>query len=175
VRIAQAQDRKIDLQNQLRNQEIQLARLLHRPEGEVVAIRGRFEYQPQAVNVQDALAKGAENRPEVKLAKDAEQTATALLRVAEVGNKPSLGLVAQAGGKNGYIVPNLERVRFNTVAGAQLSIPIYDGGRNKLQRLEAQSAIKGAQARSQDTQEQVQYADQHRPLRQLGGADYAGY
>ncbi|SNC77286.1 Outer membrane protein TolC [Hymenobacter gelipurpurascens] len=155
VRIAQAQDRKIDLQNQLRNQEIQLARLLHRPEGEAAVVRGRFEYQPQAVNVQEALAKGSENRPEVKLAKDAEQTATALLRVAEVGNKPSLGLLAQAGGKNGYIVPNLERVRFNTVAGAQLSIPIYDAGRNKLQRLEAQSAIKGAQARSQDTQEQV--------------------
>ncbi|MET4107391.1 TolC family protein [Hymenobacter sp. UYP22] len=155
VRIAQAQDRKIDLQNQLRNQEIQLARLLHRPEGEVTPVRGRFEYSPQSVDVQDALARAATNRPEVKLAKDAEETATAQLRVAEVGNKPTLNLVAQAGGKNGYIVPNLERVRFNTVAGAQLSIPIYDGDRNKYQRATAQSAIKGAQARTQDTQEQV--------------------
>ncbi|GAB2788349.1 outer membrane protein TolC [Hymenobacter luteus] len=155
VRIAQAQDRKIDLQNQLRNQEIQLARLLHRPESEVVPVRGRFEYNPQAVDVAAALAKGAENRPEVKLAKDAEATAAAQLRVAEVGNKPTLNLVAQAGGKNGYIVPNLERVRFNTVAGAQLNIPIYDGDRNRYQRAEAQSAIKGAQSRTQDTQEQV--------------------
>lgn len=155
VRIAQAQDRKIDLQNQLRNQEIQLARLLHRPEGEVTPVRGRFEYSPQSVDVQDALARAATNRPEVKLAKDAEEVASAQLRVAEVGNKPTLNLVAQAGGKNGYIVPNLERVRFNTVAGAQLSIPIYDGDRNKYQRATAQSAIKGAQARTQDTQEQV--------------------
>lgn len=155
VRIAQAQDRKIDLQNQLRNQEIQLARLLHRPESEVVPVRGRFEYSPQSVDVAAALAKGAENRPEVKLAKDAETTAAAQLRVAETSNKPSLSVLAQAGGKNGYIVPNLERFRFNTVAGAQLSIPIYDGDRNRYQRAAAQSAIKGAQARTQDTQEQV--------------------
>ncbi|WP_426490026.1 TolC family protein [Hymenobacter sp. 102] len=155
VRIAQAQDRRIDLQNQLRNQEIQLARLLHRPEGEMTPVRGRFEYSLQSVDVQDALARAATNRPEVKLAKDAEETATAQLRVAEVGNKPTLNLVAQAGGKNGYIVPNLERFRFNTVAGAQLSIPIYDGDRNKYQRATAQSAIKGAQARTQDVQEQI--------------------
>lgn len=155
VRIAQAMDRRIDLQNQLRNQEIQLARLLHRPETEVTPIRGRFEYNPQAVDVAAALAKGAENRPEIKLAKDAEATAAAQLRVAATSNKPTLNLVAQAGGKNGYIVPNLERVRFNTVAGAQLSIPIYDGDRNKYQRATAQSAIKGAQARTQDTQEQI--------------------
>ncbi|RSK42742.1 TolC family protein [Hymenobacter perfusus] len=155
VRIAQALDRKIDLQSQLRNQEIQLARLLHRPESEVVAVRGRFEYNPQAVNVQDALAKGAENRPEVKLAKDAEEAAAAQLRITETSNKPTLSVLAQAGGKNGYIVPNLERFRFNTVAGAQLNIPIYDGDKNKYQRATAQSAIKGAQARSQDTQEQI--------------------
>ncbi|MBO0358328.1 TolC family protein [Hymenobacter sp. BT186] len=155
VRIAQAQDRKIDLQNQLRNQEIQLARLLHRPENEVTPVRGRFEYNPQAVDVNAALAKGSENRPEVKLAKDAEQAAAAQLRVAETNNKPTLNVLAQAGGKNGYIVPNLERFRFNTVAGAQLSIPIYDGNKNKYQRITAQSAIKGAQARTQDTQEQV--------------------
>ena len=155
VRIAQAQDRKIDLQSQLRNQEIQLARLLHRPESAVVPVRGRFEYNPQAVNVQDALAKGAENRPEVKLAKDAEEAAAAQLRITQTSNKPTLSVLAQAGGKNGYIVPNLERFRFNTVAGAQLNIPIYDGDKNKYQRATAQSAIKGAQARTQDTQEQI--------------------
>jgi outer membrane protein len=155
VRIAQAQDRKIDLQNQLRNQEIQLARLLHRPETTVTPVRGRFEYAPQRVDVQDALARAAANRPEVKLAKDAEESAAAQLRVAATSNKPTLNVLAQAGGKNGYIVPNLERFRFNTVAGAQLNVPIYDGDRNKYQRATAQAAIKGAQARTQDTQEQV--------------------
>ncbi|UOR04523.1 TolC family protein [Hymenobacter aerilatus] len=155
VRIAQAQNTKIDLQNQLQNQEVQLARLLHRPESEVVPVRGRFEYNPQAVDVAAALAAGSENRPEVKLAKDAEQTAIAQQRVVEASNRPSLNVLGQAGAKNGYILPNIERMRFNTVLGAQLNVPIYDGNRNKTQRVGAQSAVKGAQARTQDTQEQV--------------------
>ena len=155
VRIAQAQDARIDLENQLRNQEVQLARLLHRAESAVVPVRGRFEYNPQAVDVAAALATGAANRPEVKLAQDAEATAAAQLRVAEVGNHPTLNILAQAGGKNGYIVPNLNRYRLNSVAAAQLSVPIYDGHRNRYQQQEAQAAIKGAQARSQDVQEQV--------------------
>ncbi|RTQ53697.1 TolC family protein [Hymenobacter gummosus] len=155
VRIAQAQNTKIDLQNQLRNQEVQLARLLHRPENETTPVRGRFEYNPQAVDVNAALIKAAENRPEVKLAKDAEQTAIAQQRVVETNNRPSLNVLGQAGAKNGYILPNIERMRFNTVLGAQLNVPIYDGGRNKVQRVGAESAVKGAQARIQDTQELV--------------------
>lgn len=155
VRIAQAQDRKIDLENQLHNQEVQLARLLHRPEDQVVPVRGRFAYTPQAVDVRAALAAGAENRPEVKLAKDAEQTAIAQQHVAETSNRPSLNVLAQAGAKNGYLLPSLDRMRFNTIVGGQLNVPIYDGGRNKAQRTEALAALKGAQARAQDTQQQV--------------------
>lgn len=155
VRIAQAQNTKIDLQNQLRNQEVQLARLLHRPENVVTPVQGRFEYNPQAVDVNAALAKAAENRPEVKLAKDAEQTAIAQQRVVETNNRPSLNVLGQAGAKNGYILPKITTMRFNTVVGAQLNVPIYDGGRNKVQRIGAASAVKGAQARIQDTQELV--------------------
>lgn len=155
VRITQAQNAKIDLQNQLRNQEVQLGRLLHRPENEVTPVRGRFEYNPQAVDMNAALAQGAENRPEVKLAKDAEQTAIAQQRVVEAANRPSLNVLGQAGAKNGYILPNIERMRFNTVLGAQLNVPIYDGNRNKTQRVTAEAAVKGTQARIQDTQEQV--------------------
>ena len=155
VRIAQAQNTKIDLQNQLLNQEVQLARLLHRPENGVVPVSGRFEYNPQAVDVQAALAAGSENRPEVKLAKDSEQTAIAQQHVTEASNRPSLNVLGQAGTKNGYLLPNLERMRFNTVLGAQLNVPIYDGNRNKVQRVGAEAAVKGAQARIQDAQEQV--------------------
>jgi outer membrane protein TolC len=155
VRIAQAQNTRIDLFNQLRNQEVQLARLLHRPENTTTPVRGRFEYNPQAVDVNAALTAGSTNRPEVKLAKDVEQTAIAQQRVTEVNNRPTLNVLGQAGTKNGYLVPNLERMRFNTILGAQLNVPIYDAGRNKIQRTEAAAAVKGAQARIQDTQEQV--------------------
>jgi outer membrane protein TolC len=154
VRITQAQNTKIDLQNQLNNQQAQLARLLHRPEYVNVPVRGAFTYQPQAIDVNTALANAEANRPEIKLARDAEQTANLNLKLIERSNMPLLGVGGQLGAKNGYL-PNLDRIRPNSVGVVQLSVPIYDGNRNKNQRVEAAANIRGAQARILDTQEQV--------------------
>lgn len=154
VRITQAQNTRIDLENQLRNQQVQLARLLHKPEYVNVPVRGTLAYQPQTLDVDAALTQATEQRPEVKLARDAEQTATLNLKVIERANTPTLGVGAQLGGKNGYL-PNLEKFRPNSVGVVQLSVPIYDGNKNKNQRVEAQANIRGTQARTQDTQEQI--------------------
>ncbi|WBA41385.1 TolC family protein [Hymenobacter canadensis] len=154
VRITQAQNTKIDLENQLRNQQVQLARLLHKPEYADVPVRGTFAYQPTAIDLNQALTQANENRPEVKLARDAEQTANLNLKLIERANTPTLGVGAQLGGKNGYL-PNLEKFRPNSVGVVQFSMPIYDGGKNKNQRVEALANIRGSQARIQDTQEQI--------------------
>ncbi|MDO7873291.1 TolC family protein [Hymenobacter sp. ASUV-10] len=155
VRITQAENTKLDLQNQLRNQQVQLARFLHKPSQVDVPVKGRLTYEPQPVSLEAELTKAAENRPEVKLARDAEQTAALQAKVVEKSDLPTLGIGAQAGGKNGYILPDIDRIRFNTVGVAQLSVPIYDGGRNKKQRVEAQANVRAASARTQDTQEQI--------------------
>ena len=155
VRITQAQNTKLDLQNQLRNQQVQLARLLHKPQQADVPVKGRLSYEPQPMNLEAELAKAAENRPEVKLAKDAEATADLQAKLIDKSNLPSLGVGAQVGGKNGYILPNINTVRFNTVGVAQLSLPIYDGGKNRKQRVEAAANYRATQARTQDTQEQI--------------------
>ncbi|MCR5887891.1 TolC family protein [Hymenobacter sp. J193] len=165
VRITQAQNTRIDLENQLRNQQVQLARYLHKPEYNEVPVRGTFTYQPQPLDVQAALTRALENRPEVKLARDAEATASANLRLIEKSNLPLLGVGAQLGGKNGY-QPNLDKFRPNSTLVAQLSVPIYDGGKNKNQRVEAQANIRGSQARILDTQEQVR-ADVHQAANNL--------
>ena len=155
VRITQAENTKIDLQNQLRNQQVQLARLLHKPEYTEVPVRGAFAYAPQAVDVSAALARATAARPELQLARDAESTANLNLKLIEKSNMPLLGVGAQLGGKNGYL-PNLDRFRANSVGVVQLQVPIYDGGRNKNQRVEALAGIRGAQARIQDTQYQIE-------------------
>jgi outer membrane protein TolC len=165
VRITQAQNTKIDLQNQLRNQQVQLARLLHKPEYENVPVRGTFAYQPQAIDVNAALTQANESRPEVKLARDVENTANLNLKLIEHSNKPVLGIGAQLGAKNGYL-PNLDQIRPNSVGVVQLSVPIYDGNKNKNQRVEALANIRGAQARIQDTQEQIR-ADVRQALNNL--------
>ncbi|WP_152560003.1 TolC family protein [Hymenobacter sp. IS2118] len=154
VRITQAQNTRIDLQNQLRNQQVQLARLLHKPTPADVPVKGRLTFEPQAVDVNAEMAKALENRPEIKLARDAETTATLQQRLVERSNMPSLGVGAQVGAKNGYL-PNLTQIRPNTVGVVQLSVPIYDGNKNKNQRVEALANARSAVARTQDTQEQI--------------------
>jgi outer membrane protein len=154
VRITQALNTKIDLQNQLRNQQVQLARLLHKPSTADVPVKGQLAFQPQSVDLNAELAKATENRPEIKLARDAETTANLQARLIERSNMPSLGIGAQVGAKNGYL-PNLNQIRPNTVGVVQLSVPIYDGNKNKNQRVEAQATARSAVARTQDTQEQV--------------------
>ena len=157
VRITQAQNTKLDLQNQLRNQQVQLGRLLHKPQQADTPVKGRLEYSPQPLNLEAELAKAATNRPEAKLAKDAEATAELQAKLINKSNLPVLGAGVQVGGKNGYILPDvaITDVRFNTVGVAQLSVPIYDGGKNKKQRVEAAANYRSAQARTQDTQEQI--------------------
>ncbi|SFQ27845.1 TolC family protein [Hymenobacter arizonensis] len=154
VRITQAQSTKIDLQNQLRNQQVQLSRLLHKPSQADIPVKGQLTFKPQAVNVESEVAKAVENRPEIKLARDAETTATLQQRLVERSNLPSLGIGAQVGAKNGYL-PNLDQIRPNTVGVVQLSVPIYDGNKNKNQRVEALANARSAVARTQDTQEQI--------------------
>ena len=154
VRITQAQSTRIDLQNQLRNQQVQLARLLHRPAAADVPVKGRLAFEPQPVDVTAALARAYENRPELKLSRDAETTATLQQRLVERSNLPSLGVGAQVGARNGYL-PNLTQIRPNTVGVVQLAVPIYDGNKNKNQRVEALANARSAVARTQDTQEQI--------------------
>ncbi|MFC7666717.1 TolC family protein [Hymenobacter humi] len=154
VRITQAQNTRIDLQNQLRNQQVQLARLLHKPTQADVPVKGRLAFQPQPVDVNAEVTKALENRPEIKLARDAETTATLQQRLVERSNLPSLGVGAQVGAKNGYL-PDLNQIRPNTVGVVQLSVPIYDGNKNKNQRVEALANARSAVARTQDAQEQI--------------------
>ncbi len=154
VRITQAQNTKLDLQNQLRNQQVQLARLLHKPQQADIPVKGRLTYEPQPVDLAAELARAAENRPEVKLAKDAENSAELQARLIEHSNMPALGVGGQVGYKNGY-PRNVDQGKFNTLAVAQLSVPIYDGNRNRKQRVEAAANYRATQARTADTQEQI--------------------
>ena len=155
VRITQAQSTKLDLQNQLRNQQVQLARLLHKSAQADIPVKGRLTYEPQPVSLEAEVLKASTNRPEAKLARDAENVAAMQARLIDKSNMPSLGAGVQAGAKNGYILPDINRIRFNTVGVIQLSVPIYDGNKNKKQRVEAAATSRAAVARTADTQEQI--------------------
>ncbi len=165
VRVAQAESQRLDLQNQLRQQEIQLARLLHRPEGAAPPVRGRLTYAPQPADEAALTARAFEQRPEMQLARDQQSVADAQYSLTTVSNKPLLGVGAQVGGKNGY-QPNIDQFRPNFTGVVQLSVPIFDGHKNRNQRVEAAAGQRAAAARLADAQDQIR-ADIRAALAQL--------
>ncbi|MBC7447762.1 MAG: TolC family protein [Hymenobacteraceae bacterium] len=164
VRVAQAESQRLDLQNQLRQQEIQLARLLHRPES-TAPVRGRLTYAPQTGDEATLVARAFEQRPELQLARDNQRLSDAQAALTSVANKPLLGVGAQVGGKNGY-QPDIYQFRPNFTGVVQLTVPIFDGNKNRNQRVEAAAGQRAAAARLLDVQEQVR-ADVRSALAQL--------
>jgi outer membrane protein len=154
VRIAQAENLRLDLENQLRQQEIQLARLLHRPDGGTVPVRGRLTYAPLQPNEPTLVQRAIDQRIEMKQARDARQTADLSRQLQDRIGKPTLGIGAQVGAKNGY-QPDIQQIRPNFTGVVQLSVPIYDGSKTRNQRVEAQAGVRAADARILDVQEQV--------------------
>ncbi len=155
VRVAQAENTRLDLQGQLRQQEIQLARLLHRPDGAAAPpVRGRLTYAPLQPDVNALIQQALDQRLEVKAARDNQRLAGLQRDVAEHANKPVLGIGAQVGAKNGY-QPDINQIRPNMVGVVQLSVPIFDGNKNRNQRVEAAAGQRAADARLLDTQEQI--------------------
>ena len=69
------------------------------------------------------------------------------------------------GGKNGY-QPNIDQFRPNFTGVVQLTVPIFDGNKNRNQRVEAAAGQRAAAARLTDAQEQVR-ADVRSALAQL--------
>lgn len=128
VRYKNAETRLVDLQTQLDKQYI----LLNTVTGKDV--RGTIPADAEFVwNATEAeLNQAQTGNWDLKLAQNREQIAARDLGIAQRGTLPTLGFNGSAGFKNG-IVPEIDRFRFNTLAGVRFLLPIYSGHRAKQQ------------------------------------------
>ena len=154
VRVAAAQNQKLDQVNILQKQRALLAQLLGAASGKEINIRGEFEHISVPTNSDSLLQSAVRQRMEVKLAQDAERSAQLQQKLTTLGNKPSLNVSLTYGFKNGYI-PNLDVLRGNAVAAVTAEVPIFDGWRNEHQREEAQANVLAEQAHQRDIEQQV--------------------
>jgi outer membrane protein TolC len=92
-----------------------------------------FDFDINLVDAASALGLAQTNNPDFALAKDRIKQAASDLAITKLAERPSVGLKAAAGVKNGY-VPYIADMRFNYMAGIGFSVPIYNGGRNKQQQ-----------------------------------------
>ena len=143
VRIAAAQNKRIDLINRRRKEEIALRRLADLPGDGPLRLQGSFEAGSVSVDADSLLALAAQRRIELKQANDAVHSAEVRSRVAAAADNPTVNVDLAYGAKNGYI-PNLDVLRGNFVAGLSVHVPLYDGSMNSNLVQEAEANLLAA-------------------------------
>ena len=126
VRISQAQSEKIELLNQLKQQEIILKKLIGVPQDSSINVKGDFSAPGSSINLDSLTNIAFQNRSELKLAEDQLNTSHLQEHLASLGDLPSLNATLSYGVKNGY-EPNLNVLRGNWVAALSLNVPIFNG------------------------------------------------
>ncbi len=154
VRVASSQNQRVEIQNSLQKQESVFRQLLNLSTNLPLMIRGSFQQTQLPLNMDSLQQIALNQRAELKLARDAEESAKLQKNASSRGNMPSLKVVGAYGFKNGY-EPNIYPMRGNWMWGAQAQIPVFDGGRVSHQEEEAQAAIESEQAHTQDVERQI--------------------
>lgn len=131
------ENRKVDLKNSLQKQ----VNLLEYTTGIKQSTGKTFDFDISLTDAVSALGLAQNNNLEFVLAKDKIKQAESDLAIVKTAEKPTVGLKAAAGVKNGY-VPYIADMRFNYMAGIGFSVPIYNGGKNRQQQKLQENIIK---------------------------------
>lgn len=145
VRVAAAQNQKVEIQNALEKQYSLFRQLLGLLPNNPVLIDGTFDKEHLSVANDALIRTAAEQRTELKLARDAEQTAQLQKQASARSEMPSLKLFGNYGVKNGY-EPNLDVWRGNWAFGAIAAVPIFNGNRTEYQVEESKAILEAEQA-----------------------------
>jgi outer membrane protein TolC len=176
VRLANARNHLTDTVSSLEKQENGLRQLLGRDFGTPIEIVGDLDAEVPAISESAAISDGLLNRPEMRVARDNEQTARLQLDAADRGNRPTLAAQVAGGLENG-VVPNLYDNRGYLTAGVSLEVPIFTGKRIMGERMEAGAGVRSAQARERELSETITtevadaYSDFNAARSRLSSAD----
>jgi outer membrane protein TolC len=140
-----SQGQRIDLVNDRTKKMMLLRQLLGLSDAATPALKGSIERKDILSSADSLVNYALNNRTDMAILRHAEEQAKVQLKSAEKENLPSLGCRALVGFKNG-ILPNIQTIRFNWSAGAQFTIPIYDGNRENSHKNEAEHAVLAASA-----------------------------
>jgi outer membrane protein len=154
VRIADAENQKIEIVNELNKYEIKLRTVLNLPSDYQLNLTGKFTVDSLNTDSATLLNTAFQNRPEMKLARDAEQSSIVSKQVASFTNIPTLSVLADYGLTNGY-QPNIDVLRGNWVFGINATIPIFYGNLKDAKVEEAEANIKSSSANIQSVERDV--------------------
>ncbi|NTV98653.1 MAG: TolC family protein [Chlorobiaceae bacterium] len=158
VRVSAAQNRKTDLETDLRNNEISFRRLTGIAPGSPLDLKGEFTFSPSGYELETLTASALEQRVELELAKENELTAKYKKSLAAKEGMPRIVGTAAFGYTNGYLIPpapDISEIRRNYAAGVELQLPIFTGFRTSAQNREAKAMMLAAEQQRIDTEQGV--------------------
>jgi len=155
VRVSNAENQKIDVQNTLQKQWILLRSLMGIDDTQDMHLKGNFSAASFLIeDRQTLLTKALGERQEMKLATNNIRHFEIALQLASLGNKAQLKINGMLGIKNGYI-PDLNEPKFNWMAGVGLHIPLFDGYAVHFKEQQAQADLAAAEAYRNEVRRQV--------------------
>jgi outer membrane protein TolC len=154
VRVASAQNQRVEIQNALDKQQSILRQLLGLPAHAPIVVNGAFGEEHLTLDADAFIQTANDRRPELKMARDAEQTAQLQRQLSSINERPSLKVFGSYGVKNGY-EPNLDAWRGNWAVGAVAAVPIFNGNRTEYQVEESKAALEAEQAHTSALQKQI--------------------
>jgi len=143
VRVASAQNELIDLQNALNKGKIYLRSLIGYNGERPTNLSGDFTINIPTINEDSLLSSAFSLRPEIKLARENENSAKLSTQVAELGNMPALSVGLNYGIENG-LFPDLKVLRGTWAADITANIPIFDGYKTDARKEEAEVDLKSS-------------------------------
>lgn len=176
VRLANARNHLTDTLASVSKAENNLRELLGMDSSSPLELSGAFDVEKAVPGESQAIADGLQSRPEMKLAKDEEQTARLRREAADRGNRPTLAAQVTAGVADGFM-PSLYDNKGYVTAGLSLDVPVFTGKRVTGDRLEAGAQLRSAQTRQQELRQSITnevanaFADFGAAKARLGNAD----
>ena len=119
-------NRKIDLETNLKK----LLNLLKYATGIDNIKGGQLAVSVKTYTFDEALNAAIEHNPNLAIARDRINIAKSDVAISKLSDKPYVGAKATMGSKNGYL-PAINDPKFNYNAGVGVSIPLFNGGKNK--------------------------------------------
>jgi outer membrane protein TolC len=121
-------NRKIDLQNNLDK----LLNLLSYATGAKNIKEGDLKLNVKSYTYDEAFQFALAHNPTLAIARDKVNISKADVEISKIGLKPTVGLKASVGSRNGYL-PAINDPRFNYNAGIGFSVPLFNGGKTRQQ------------------------------------------
>ena len=151
VRISAVQNQKIDIENDIKKQEIQLRSLMGMTPDARINVTGNFNIPRKSYKADSLIQIAMKERSELKIAHDNEITAGFQKLNASKNDMPSLNFNFMYGFKNGFI-PNIDVLRGNFAAGLNFKYPIYNGSKENYLEQEADANLQSTRLHNDDVE-----------------------